>query len=251
MKERVALILGSGAQPPPDFVVASRRAHSTRYGEPSSEVVRGRFKGIDNDSLLLFRHGPDYQILPHRINYRANIQALADAGCDAILSLSSVGGIDDRAGPGALIVPDQIIDYTGGRDHSFFSDIGGGEAFIDFTDPYDAGLRATLLEAAAEIKEPVIGGGTYAATQGPRLESAAEVRRIAKDGGAVVGMTGMPEAALARERALPYVCLAVVANRGAGLGDGPLSYDSMRQALSGGMERAFRVVQQFLRLRSL
>ena len=250
MKERVALILGSGAQLPPGFVVVSRRTHSTPYGEPSSEVVRGRFTGSGNDSLLLFRHGPDYQILPHRINYRANIHALADAGCDAILSLSSVGGIDDRASSGALVVPDQIIDYTGGREHSFFGNIGDGEAFIDFAHPYDASLRAALLEAAAEVKEPVVDGGAYAATQGPRLESAAEVRRIANDGGAIIGMTGMPEAALARERAVPYACLAVVANRGAGLGDGPLSYDGMRQTLSGGMERAFRVVQQFLSLRS-
>ncbi len=250
MKQRVALILGSGARLPPDFAVLSCRAHSTPYGEPSSEVVCGRFEGIDSDSLLLFRHGPDYQILPHRINYRANIQALADAGCDAILSLCSVGGIDDRAVPGALVVPDQIIDYTGGRDNSFFDNIGGGEAFIDFTHPYDAGLRATLLQAAATIRQAVVDGGAYAATQGPRLESAAEVRRIAGDGGAIIGMTGMPEAALARERALSYVCLAVVANRGAGLGDGPLNHNDMRQVLGSGMERAFPVVQQFLALRS-
>ena len=250
MKEKVALVLGSGARPPPDFVAVSRRAHSTAYGEPSSEVVCGRFPGVDSDSLLLFRHGQNYRILPHRINYRANIQALANAGCTAVLSVSSVGGIDERAVPGALVVPDQIIDYTSGRDHSFHDDIGDEEAFIDFTHPYDAALRAALLEAAAGIGEPVVDGGAYAATQGPRLESAAEVRRIARDGGAVIGMTGMPEAALARERALPYACLAVVANRGAGLGDGPLNPDSMRRALSGGMERAFRVIQRFLSLRS-
>ena len=247
MTEKVALILGSGARPPLDFVALGRRSRSTPYGDPSSEVVRGRFKEIDNDILLLFRHGENCQILPHRINYRANIQALADSGCRAILSLCSVGGIDDSATPGALIVPDQIIDYTGGREHSFFDEIGGDEAFIDFTHPYDASLRTALLAAAAEIRETVVDGGAYAVTQGPRFESAAEVLRLANDGGAIVGMTGMPEAALARERALPYACLAVVANRAAGLGDGPLSPDSMRQIVGVGMELAFRVVQQFLR----
>ncbi|MFP4279323.1 MAG: S-methyl-5'-thioinosine phosphorylase [Halochromatium sp.] len=211
----LAIIGGSGFSAFPGLEVLERKPVETRYGTTSAPLVRGLLNG--QPLWFLARHGPEHRLPPHRINYRANIQALADVGCSSIIALGAVGGIHPSCAPGVLCVPDQLIDYTHGRLHSFFDDETDGVEHVDFTHPYDESLRQALLAAAAEAGIALRAGGTYGVTQGPRLETAAEIRRMARDGCDLVGMTAMPEAALGRERALRYATLAFVVNWGAGL----------------------------------
>src|SRR6185312_3624400 len=168
----------------------------TPYGEPSGALTLGHIGGAD--VVFLARHGYGHTIAPHEVNYRANLWALKDAGALEVISVASVGAIADHP-PGTLVVPDQVIDYTWGRASTYFQGQGAPVNHIDFTEPYSRTLRARILNAAATCREPVADGGVYAATQGPRLETAAEIERLARDGATLVGMTGMPEAALARE----------------------------------------------------
>jgi 5'-methylthioadenosine phosphorylase/5'-methylthioinosine phosphorylase len=219
----LAIIGGSGFSTIPGLEVHDRQSVETRYGITSAPLVYGRVNG--EPVCFLARHGPEHQLPPHRINYRANIQALADAGCSSVVALGAVGGIHPACSPGTLCVPDQIIDYTYGRPHSFFDDGPEGVRHVDFTEPYSQALRQQLLTAAAAAGIVLRDGGTYAVSQGPRLETAAEVRRMARDGCDLVGMTAMPEAALARERDLGYATLAFVVNWGAGLSDEAITMD--------------------------
>lgn len=203
-----------------------RETVKTPYGDPSSDVVCGDFQG--RRIAFLARHGEDHSLAPHRVNYRANIHALKQLGAPAIIGVNAVGGIRDDMGPRVLAVPDQIIDYTWGRIGSFCDAEGADVMHVDFTEPYDAGLRKAVLEAAAKAGVAVVDGGCYGATQGPRLETRAEIARMRRDGCDLVGMTGMPEAVLAREAELPYACLALVANWAAGCGDaGEISLDEI------------------------
>jgi purine nucleoside phosphorylase len=169
--------------------------------------------------VFLPRHGSGHTLAPHEVNYRANVWALKDIGASEVIAVNSVGAIDTSLPPGGIAVPDQLIDYTWGRSHSFFEGAGQPVRHADFTEPYSARVRRRLLAAAARAGVPVMDGGVYGATQGPRLESRAEIDRMARDGCAMVGMTGMPEAGLARELDLEYACCAVVVNRAAGRGD--------------------------------
>lgn len=189
----------------------------TPYGLPSGPLRRGRLAG--REVVFLFRHGPGHRLPPHAINYRANIRALADAGVRTVVAAAAVGGISDAAEPGRLVIPDQIIDYTWGRIHSFSTDGETPLQHVDFTDPYDGPACDELRQAAAGTGLNVLGRGVHGVTQGPRLETAAEIRRMQRDGCDIVGMTGMPEAGLAREAGLAYACCAVVVNRAAGRGD--------------------------------
>lgn len=213
----LGIIGGSGLTQLANLDVAHREVARTSWGEPSSVLSFGRIG--TQDVVFVARHGFGHTIPPHKVNYRANIDALRQAGATWIVSVASVGGIRDDMAPGTLVVPDQIIDYTWGRETSFQNGHGEQVVHIDFTEPYDAGVRTALLAAARGQGEAVIDGATYAATQGPRLETAAEVRRLQRDGADVVGMTGMPEAGLAREAGLPYGALCVVANWAAGRAD--------------------------------
>jgi 5'-methylthioinosine phosphorylase len=167
--------------------------------------------------LFIARHARDHRVPPHRINYRANIWALREAGASQIIAVAAVGGIAPECPPGMLVVPDQLIDYTSGRESTFFDGTDNKVVHVDFTEPYDASLRKALAGGARRLGLPLLEGGVYGCTNGPRLETAAEITRMARDGCTLVGMTGMPEAVLARELALPYACLAVVANAAAGL----------------------------------
>ena len=191
----------------------------TAWGAPSGPLVRGHLAG--RAICFVMRHGPGHKLAPHRINYRANIQALADAGCRQVIGIAAVGGITDAMHAGRIVIPDQIIDYSWGRAHSFYDDEKGGLLdHIDFTEPYDATLSKALVEAASELNLDPAAGGVHGVTQGPRLETAAEIDRMARDGCDIVGMTGMPEAALAREAGLDYACCAVVVNKAAGRSGG-------------------------------
>ncbi|MBP1475224.1 S-methyl-5'-thioinosine phosphorylase [Frateuria sp. MAH-13] len=213
----LAVIGGSGLYQFPGLENVSRRALETPYGPASGEVVLGDF--ADKRLAFLARHGESHTLAPHRVNYRANLWALHALGARRVIGVNAVGGIRADMGPRTLVVPDQLIDYTHGRVTSF-CDVEGAEIkHIDFSEPYTASLRQALLDAAGRAGIPMIDGGCYGATQGPRLETRAEIARMQRDGCDLVGMTGMPEAALARELDLQYACLSLVANFAAGCGD--------------------------------
>ena len=188
----------------------------TPYGAPSGPLRIGRLGEVR--IAFLARHGEGHALPPHKVNYRANLFALRQAGARRVLALNTVGGITDAFGPRVLACPDQLIDYTWGRESTFWD--GEGEALhVDFGHPYSPMFRHKLLAAARVTGVRVVDGGCYGATQGPRLETNAEIARMRRDGCDLVGMTGMPEAALARELGLEYACLAIVANWAAGCGD--------------------------------
>lgn len=210
----LAIIGGTGLSQLANLQVQRRQVVRTPYGDPSGALTFGTIHG--HEVVFLARHGYGHTIPPHKVNYRANIWALQEAKAQYVVSLASVGGIRADLGPGALAVPAQIIDYTSGRESTFFSGVDRSVVHIDFTHPYCETLRERLLRAAKEADEPILVGGTYAATQGPRLETAAEIDRLERDGADMVGMTGMPEAALARELGLCYAALAIVLNHAAG-----------------------------------
>ena len=211
-----AIIGGSGLTQLSCLEISHRQIIRTPYGEPSGPLTFGKLK--NEDIVFLARHGLGHTIPPHAINYRANLWALHSLKPAHVISVASVGGIRADLIPGKLIVPDQIIDYTYGRNFSYFDGKEEPVTHIDFTLPYSQQTRALLLQAAKNADEPISDGGVYAATQGPRLETAAEINRLERDGADIVGMTGMPEAALARELGLNYATIAVIANYAAGRG---------------------------------
>lgn len=239
----LAIIGGSGLSQISSLEAVARKAVRTPYGEPSGALTLGRLAG--RDVVFLARHGYGHTIPPHEVNYRANIWALRDVGATRVISVASVGGIRVDFGPGTLVLPDQLIDYTWGRPSTFFE--GGDQpvTHVDFTRPFAGATRTALVEAAATAGETVVDGGTYAVTPGPRLETAAEIDRLERDGADVVGMTGMPEAVLARELELDYAMLAVVANFAAGRGDSSagIKLADIELVLQSAMVRARRVIE--------
>ena len=246
-----AVFGGSGLTSLATLVVGRREVVRTPYGEPSGALTFGRLG--DHEVVFLPRHGHGHTIPPHQINYRANLWAVREAGAEGVFAVTTVGGIREDFGPGALVVPDQIIDYTHGRQHTFFegpeSSIGSAVSHIDFTWPYAVGLRQRILDAARRVGATVHDGGVYGATQGPRLESAAEIRRMEQDGCDLVGMTGMPEAALARELGLDYACLSVVVNHAAGKGASAqaIPLEQLGAVMQGAMGQVHRILEGFLR----
>lgn len=236
----LGIIGGSGLTRLKALTVDRQEVVTTPYGEPSAPLTFGRFDGAK--VVFLPRHGVAHTLPPHRVNYRANLWALRAAGVERVVGMAAVGGITPAMAPGALVVPDQIIDYTWGRDHTLFESDLDSVTHIDFTQPYCAELRAGLLAAAARAEVPIYDGGTYGATQGPRLETTAEIRRMERDGCDLVGMTGMPEASLARELGLCYACMALSVNWAAGKTDGPITMAEIDQYLDQGMGSARKVL---------
>ncbi len=245
---RFAIIGGSGLAKLAELESPRRQIVRTPYGDPSAPLMIGTIDGVE--VVFLARHGHGHTIAPHDINYRANIYALEQLGVDGIVSVATVGGIRADLGPGTLVVPDQIIDYTSGRAGTFFEGPGKPVTHIDFTLPYNEWVRVRLAQAAADVGESLVLGATYGCAQGPRLETAAEIRRMERDGCDLVGMTGMPEAALARELAIPYAALAVVANHAAGKGDSRagISLESINQTLDVAMNRVRRILARCLKV---
>lgn len=239
----LGIIGGSGLTQLANLDVSHREVVRTPYGEPSGPLTFGRI-GCQK-VVFIARHGYGHTIPPHLVNYRANLHALHNVGVRRIVSVASVGGIRGDLRPGALVVPHQIIDYTWGREMSFQSGTDGPVVHIDFTEPYDAALRRQILTAAGRAGESVHDGAVYAATQGPRLESAAEINRLESDGTDIVGMTGMPEAALARELELPYAALCVVANWAAGRGDSVngIQFENLEAVLHEAMGRVRTILE--------
>jgi 5'-methylthioinosine phosphorylase len=220
----LAVIGGTGVYALAELADVETVDSATRYGAPSGPIRIGTLAG--RRVAFLARHGEGHGVPPHRINYRANLAALQQAGATRVLALNTVGGITPAYGPRVLGCPDQLIDYTWGRISTLCEgdvDDGNGNAIlhVDFGDPYTPSLRAQLLSAAGDAGVSLVDGGCYGATQGPRLETKAEITRMRRDGCDLVGMTGMPEAGLARELGLEYACLAIVANWAAGAGPDP------------------------------
>ncbi|MEM9257336.1 MAG: S-methyl-5'-thioinosine phosphorylase [Pseudomonadota bacterium] len=226
---RLGVIGGTGVDELEGLQIVGEHNPETPFGAVSRPIQEGRFQQAS--VYFLQRHGSPSAIPPHLINYRANLWALKQLGVNGVVAINSVGGISADMRPGRLLIPDQLIDYTWGRAHTFDDGANGSLQHIDFTEPYDRDLRSALVDAArrSSIEHEAIG--VYGVTQGPRLETAAEIQRMARDGCDVVGMTGMPEAALARELGLPYACICMVVNPAAGLGDLPLTLEMMREIL--------------------
>ena len=222
------LIIGSGWE----HLISgdSGSEETTAFGEPSGRVHQMRF--ADQTVLTLARHGDSHTIPPHTINYRANVLALKKLGVESIIALNTVGVITSVIEPGGIAIPDQLIDYTWGRAHTLFDGRRGVVEHIDFTNPFSAGLRRDLLTAARKAGVACHDGGVYAVTQGPRLETAAEIVRLERDGADFVGMTVMPEAAIAREAKIDYACIAMIVNRAAGQSEVPIHDDVDRHTES-------------------
>jgi 5'-methylthioadenosine phosphorylase len=239
----LAIIGGSGLTQLANLEVTQRKVARTPYGEPSGPLTFGRIS--KRDVVFLARHGYGHTIAPHEVNYRANVWALKDAGVERVVSVASVGSIRKDLAPGSLVIPHQIIDYTWGRRSTFFEGAGSPVNHIDFTEPFSPPLRQLLLQAAAHCKEKVFDGAVYAATQGPRLETAAEIDRLERDGADLVGMTGMPEAVLAREVSLEYATIAAVANYAAGRADSAhaIPLDKIGAILEQAMGRVRRIIE--------
>ena len=240
-----AIIGGSGLAKLTALEAPRRQVMRTPYGEPSGALTFGRLAGAD--VVFLARHGYGHTLAPHEINYRANIWALKELKVEAVVSVATVGGIRADLGPGVLVLPHQIIDYTHSRKSTFFEGSENPVIHADFTIPYAPPLRAALLAAAARCGEPLVDGGVYACTQGPRLETAAEIERIARDGGDMEGMTGMPEAVLAREAGLAYATLGVVVNHAAGLGSSKdaILLEELDRVMDVTVTRAVRILMAF------
>jgi 5'-methylthioadenosine phosphorylase len=245
----LAVIGGSGLAKLSILEDVRHVAVRTPYGAPSCPLALGKIRG--RPVVFLARHGGEHTIAPHEVNYCANLWALKEQKPDAVVSIATVGAIRrDLQQPGTLIVPDQILDYTWGRRSTFFQGEGVAVSHVDFTEPYSSSTRRRILQGAVACSETIVDGGVYATTQGPRLESAAEIDRLERDGADVVGMTGMPETALACELGLEYAAIAVVVNAAAGRGESKhgIALEQMQAVLDRAMQRVRRILAEIASL---
>ncbi len=242
---KIAIIGGTGLASLEGVEITETKEVDTPYGSPSSALSFGHFGG--QEIIFLPRHGNPHVIPPHKVNYRANIHALKENGVKKIISVNAVGGITPEMHPGRIVVPEQIIDYTYDRNQTFYEDNLNEVTHIDFTNPYSTVLRKKLTETSVISSLNVFIGGVYAATQGPRLETAAEIRKIEKDGCDIVGMTGMPEATLARELGIHYLCLALVVNWAAGKTDEEITMDMIESNLEDGIGRIKTILEEAIK----
>ncbi len=242
-KTKLAIIGGTGMTELEGLEIVRREAVYTSYGETSGFLVFGRLN--KQEICFLPRHGHSHTIPPHKVNYRANIWALASLGITDVIAVNAVGGIADNTPPGRVVIPDQIIDYTSGREHTFSDGHKSQVQHIDFTNPYSESLRKGLISASRKAKVEITEDGVYAVTQGPRLETAAEVNRLENDGCTIIGMTGMPEAALARELGLNYASCSFVVNWAAGRGDLDIHAD-IEKYLNQGMQSVRKILEALI-----
>lgn len=239
----IAIIGGSGFNSLSEFQAVKSHQLSTVYGEPSANIIEGKFTFQDEQHTVYFlaRHGEKHSIAPHKINYRANIQALESLGVTRVIALAAVGSIDPAYVPGTIVLPHQILDYTYGREATFFDQMGN-VAHAEFTNPYSEQMRSTIIQAAKQTKTPIIDEGTYAVTQGPRFESAAEIKRYHNDGATLVGMTAMPEAILAREKSIAYITIASVVNFAAGVKPDIITHNEIHAAYQSASESLYAIL---------
>lgn len=241
---KLAVIGGTGLSKLVGLDDIHKRVIKTPYGEPSSPLTFGKLNGIE--LVFMARHGYGHTIPPHRINYQANIWALNEVGVSDIIAVAAVGGINRQMAPGSLILPDQLIDYTWGRASTYFENDLEQVTHIDFTSPYSKNLKEQIRQAMINVQLPVIDSAVYACMQGPRLETAAEIKKLQRDGCDLVGMTGMPEAALARELKLNYACCAIVVNWAAGLEGDEISLNDIEAYAEQGMATFDRVLKSLV-----
>ncbi|WP_428240991.1 S-methyl-5'-thioinosine phosphorylase [Gynuella sp.] len=244
MPKTLAIIGGSGLTQLEELTISSAHDIQTPYGHPSAPVLEGTFK--NRRVLFLARHGHPHKIPPHKVNYRANMWALQNLYATDVIAVNAVGGITEQMKTRQLVVPDQVIDYTADRAHTFFDGDNGGVTHVDFSFPYSENLRELLIQSGEEKGLGIVGNGVYGCTQGPRLETAAEIARMEKDGCDIVGMTGMPEAILARELKLNYACLSLVVNPAAGKSQSVITIKQIEEALEQGMNDAISLLSQFV-----
>jgi 5'-methylthioinosine phosphorylase len=240
----LGIIGGTGLTQLANLKITRRQLIRTPYGEPSGPLTFGELGG--KSVVFLARHGSGHTIPPHGVNYRANLWALHSEGVRDIVAVATVGGIHADLGPGTIALPDQIIDYTHGRKNTYYDDVDKPVIHIDFTEPYCPRLRGLCLQASRQSGEPLIDGGVYAAMQGPRLETAAEINKLERDGATMVGMTGMPEAVLARELEISYAAICPVVNHAAGRGSSVhgIRYEDIGAVLDQTMERVRNLIEQ-------
>ncbi|NND36896.1 MAG: S-methyl-5'-thioinosine phosphorylase [Gammaproteobacteria bacterium] len=220
----------------------SDRPQHTPYGETSSPLLTWQTGATQ--ICFIARHGLDGSIPPHLVNYRANIWALHEAAPDCVIGLNAVGGIADWASPARLVFPDQLVDYTWGREHTFSDGRMQPLQHIEFTHPFGREIHRRLVEVAGGLSLDFHPGGVYGVTQGPRLETAAEIDRMQRDGCDIVGMTALPEAALAGEVSLDYAICAVVVNWAAGRApEGAGIHDEIRRYVDAGMSQVIRLLE--------
>ena len=236
----LAIIGGSGFSKIDQFKSVKQHQIDTPYGSTSSPIIEGTLFGVEK-VFFLPRHGDQHTIQPHLVNYRANIYALKQLAVNNIVALAAVGGIDENCQPGTVIVPEQILDYTYGREMTFY-DQPGQVAHAEFTEPYSAQMRQIVLKAAEQHSIDLIKHGVYAVTQGPRFETAAEIKRYQRDGATLVGMTAMPEAVLARELGLAYMTLALSVNYAAGVKPGVIDHVDIHAAYGKAAEKVYAVL---------
>lgn len=248
----LGIIGGTGLTQLANLEIKRRQLIRTPYGEPSGPLTFGEIAG--KPLIFIPRHGSGHTIPPHAINYRANIWALHSEGVCDIVAVATVGGIHPDLGPSIIAIPDQIIDYTHGRKNTYFDGENPESVeqvkHVDFTHPYSQKLRTLCKQAAHQAGQAIVDGGVYAAVQGPRLETAAEINRLERDGATIVGMTGMPEAALARELGINYAAICPVANYAAGRGSSlhEISHDEIGKVLDETMQRVRLLIEQVVLL---
>jgi 5'-methylthioinosine phosphorylase len=242
----LAIIGGTGLTQLSDLTIIKRERLNTPYGAHSADFVTGELNG--KAVIFLARHGNPHTIAPHKINYRANIWGLKQLGVEQIVAVAAVGGITERMKPAHIAIPDQLIDYSYGREHTFFADTDYPVTHIDFSYPYHPKLREQLIAAAANANINISPSATYGCTQGPRLETAAEIKRMTQDGCDLVGMTAMPEAALAKELGMEYAAISVIANWAAGVTAGEITMAEIEHNLHSGMAQTAQLLKAFIAL---
>jgi 5'-methylthioinosine phosphorylase len=239
-----AIVGGTGLTQYPGLNIEREELIDTPLGAPSAPLVFANLHG--QNVVFLARHGHPHTFPPNKINYRANLLALQQVGVTQIIAVNAVGGITQAMDAEVICIPNQIIDYTHGREGTFFDGVFKPLEHVDFSHPYDEALGKELMLAANRAQQDVVMKGVYGATQGPRLESIAEISRMQKDGCDLVGMTGMPEAVLARELNIPYACLSLVVNKAAGKSEGIITMDDIHAAVNNGMIRVQKIISSFL-----
>ncbi len=244
MSRLVGIIGGTGLTEYPDLTIRKEESVLTDLGATSAPLIFGELQGVD--VVFLARHGHPHKFPPNKVNYRANILALKEAGVSEIIAVNAVGGITDKMDSEVICIPDQIIDYTHGREDTFFDGVYKALEHIDYSHPYDHQIIQRILSAAEAAKESVVPRGVYGATQGPRLETVAEIARMERDGCDLVGMTGMPEAVLARELEIPYACISLVVNKAAGKSNDIITMDEIVAALNNGMSKVKKIISSYL-----
>ena len=244
----LGIIGGTGLAQLNCLQITRREIARTPYGEASQPLIFGNLAGVE--VVFLARHGAGHTIPPHAVNYRANIWALHAVGVENLLAIATVGGIASHLKAGDVVLPNQMIDYTHGRNNTYHDGIELPVKHIDFTEPYSADIRQICIKAASNIKQPLLENGVYACVQGPRLETAAEINRLERDGATLVGMTGMPEAVLARELGVHYAAICPVVNQAAGRGDSSkgINFASISENLAHTMQKVCTLIEEIARI---